>query len=344
MEVQGNDVFFGGFLYDDLGNPVWYVTRGTLSDPSTYSGNWQLYAGGQTITGGYRTPVLANANVGAVTTRFPSSQTGGSLTLPNNTVVPLQRFDFAGLPPGNTTAQTLFDKLARGVWLADGSPEPIPFRFSRNGGFMMGQYGAAQGGGRTGVEYGSVSWDPQTQRVQFTRSIDTNGQWGTSHPRGTSTLTVSADGRVVTVVDSVDGPATLRQMDNDPTGIVGAWAVSDPVLLKTVHILFLANGKYVMLDPLGDTDASPTKPSCGGPGVEGGTYTTSGPTTHFTLTITVRFDSNGCAGINDRTTLPATEVIPGMSISPDGKVLRFTEFEMYRVSTNLPAASSAARR
>ena len=51
-----------------------------------------------------------------------------------------------------------------------------------------------------------------------------------------------------------------------------------------------------MTDPVGDD--TPGQPSCGGPGIEVGTYTWNGAT--GTLTITgVTIDTNGCAGLNE---------------------------------------------
>lgn len=56
IEVQGDKVFVVAFMYDAAGNPVWYYSAGTMSTPTTYSGPWLQFAGGQTLTGAYRPP------------------------------------------------------------------------------------------------------------------------------------------------------------------------------------------------------------------------------------------------------------------------------------------------
>jgi len=56
IEVQGGTLFMVGFMYDDAGNPVWYLSAGPLSSPTTYHGNLVQVAGGQTESGPYHPP------------------------------------------------------------------------------------------------------------------------------------------------------------------------------------------------------------------------------------------------------------------------------------------------
>ena len=60
-------------------------------------------------------------------------------------------------------------------------------------------------------------------------------------------------------------------MENDPKGITGAWA-ADPATMKTPIYLFFSNGKYMMVDPIGDIKTADHE-SCGDPGVEFASYT-----------------------------------------------------------------------
>ena len=60
IEVQGNNLFIVGFMYDDAGNPVWYLSAGPLSTPTTYHGNLLQIVGGQTESGPYHPPSAAN--------------------------------------------------------------------------------------------------------------------------------------------------------------------------------------------------------------------------------------------------------------------------------------------
>jgi hypothetical protein len=56
LEVQGDNFFIAGFMYDTNGLPSWYVSTGKMSDVQTYRGNWVQYSGGQTMFSSYRSP------------------------------------------------------------------------------------------------------------------------------------------------------------------------------------------------------------------------------------------------------------------------------------------------
>jgi hypothetical protein len=95
LEVQANEMFYAGFMYDTSGNPVWYATGPqTLSTQESYMGNFAQFCCGQVLFGAYKSAGIANADVGATTLQF-SSQTAGTMTYPNGTQIPIQRFVFA---------------------------------------------------------------------------------------------------------------------------------------------------------------------------------------------------------------------------------------------------------
>jgi hypothetical protein len=56
VELQGNNLFIVGFMYDDTGRPIWYFSAGPMTDDSTYHGDVLQFANGQTIAGTYRPP------------------------------------------------------------------------------------------------------------------------------------------------------------------------------------------------------------------------------------------------------------------------------------------------
>lgn len=85
------------------------------------------------------------------------------------------------------------------------------------------------------------------------------------------------------------------KMENDPKGIVGAWAV-DSAAIKTPTYLFFSNGKYMMIDPIGDV-ASPGHESCGDPGVEFASYTYDSGSKALNIKG-FTYDNNGCAGFS----------------------------------------------
>ena len=86
------------------------------------------------------------------------------------------------------------------------------------------------------------------------------------------------------------------KLENDPKGIVGAWAV-EPGAIKTPTYVFFSNGKYMMIDPIGDV-ASPGHESCGDPGVEFASYTYDAGGTLVIKGFT--YDTNGCAGFSNK--------------------------------------------
>jgi hypothetical protein len=92
LEVQNTTLFMSGFMYDANGQATWYLTSGPMTSTALYQGQLMRCAGGQSLTGPYQPPSCP-ANAGPVTLQF-TSQTAGSLTLPNGTAVPLQRFSF----------------------------------------------------------------------------------------------------------------------------------------------------------------------------------------------------------------------------------------------------------
>ena len=59
IEVQGDTLAIGGFMYDTIGNPVWYISNGKLSNFKQYKGTWQAFTGGQSLSGTYKPPVAA---------------------------------------------------------------------------------------------------------------------------------------------------------------------------------------------------------------------------------------------------------------------------------------------
>ncbi|MGE0498494.1 MAG: hypothetical protein AB7O72_11755 [Ramlibacter sp.] len=105
VEVQGSKAFVGGFMYDDAGEPTWYVVTANVLSGARASGTLQQYGGGQTLTGDYRSPQLLAPSPGTLS--ISSTSIGSAtLVLPDGGQVALTRF-FFNLPPvpeGFTTA------------------------------------------------------------------------------------------------------------------------------------------------------------------------------------------------------------------------------------------------
>ena len=69
IEVQGNNLFFVGFMYDGAGQPVWYYSAGPMTSVTGYSGALLQFAGGQTLAGSYHAPTTP-ATVGSLAIAF----------------------------------------------------------------------------------------------------------------------------------------------------------------------------------------------------------------------------------------------------------------------------------
>jgi len=95
LEWQGGQLFMAGYMYDDAGNPIWYLSGN--STPSTnlqsYSNQWLQFGNGQTLTGTYRAPVQVNGNVAPVTITFQGAE-NAIMTLPGGRTTSITRFRF----------------------------------------------------------------------------------------------------------------------------------------------------------------------------------------------------------------------------------------------------------
>lgn len=209
--------------------------------------------------------------------------------------------------------------LSSNIWVslpaANTGGRTILLRFAANGDYLHGEAGANVGSGTAGVEQGSASlpsFDTHGYKFAASAVVDTNDQWGLSHPLPCDRLRSVGDQLIATEGTTADGGvtctentnATISKAGNDPAGIVGVWALGSATVINTQHLAFFSNGKFLMVDPIGDTAI----PSCGGPGVESGSYTYNGNT----LTVSnFDYDTNGCAGLKDGTVSPSLTFIIG---------------------------------
>ncbi len=75
IEVQGDTLDVVSFMYDEAGNPVWYISSGKMASPNRYVGKLEQIAGGQTMSGPYKLPTTVTP-VGTITIDFASLETG----------------------------------------------------------------------------------------------------------------------------------------------------------------------------------------------------------------------------------------------------------------------------
>jgi hypothetical protein len=93
VEWQKGTADLAGYMYDDSGSAVWYITLAAPGDPKSLAGTWWQYAGGQTLAGAYQPATRISDNVAPVTVTFQTPSTA-IMTLPGGRQLPLKRFRF----------------------------------------------------------------------------------------------------------------------------------------------------------------------------------------------------------------------------------------------------------
>ena len=95
MEFQGNWLDVAGYMYDDQGNSVWYLTVAQMSgtNQQSFAGNWWSFGNGQTLTGPWRHNTQTSNNVAPVTITFTGTD-NAVMTLPNGLTTNLKRHRF----------------------------------------------------------------------------------------------------------------------------------------------------------------------------------------------------------------------------------------------------------
>ncbi len=212
--------------------------------------------------------------------------------------------------------------LSSQVWVGsfDNGAFMVVQRFGANGQYMEAEIGASEGGGMSGLEYGTAlatAVDGRGFKLAPVIEIDTNGSWGLSHLSACERVSVT--GGQLNYLEApascvTDTSSALTKAGNDPNGIVGVWNLGAAAIVKSQTFVFWANGKYAMLDPIGDTEAN----SCGGPGVEYGTYSYDATSKDVKI-LSVSVDTNGCAGLNDGTPGGGGMASFKLTLSSDGK-------------------------
>ena len=82
-----------GYMYDDQGNPIWYLAADVAppADVRAFSGQWWQFANGATLTGPYRPATRINDNVAPVTIQFTGPRKG-VMTLPGGRTIEIERY------------------------------------------------------------------------------------------------------------------------------------------------------------------------------------------------------------------------------------------------------------
>jgi hypothetical protein len=92
LEVQGDRVFLGGYMYDAAGEPLWYLAQATLEPANErFATTWLRFGNGQTLAGPWRPSQLVEANAGSVQIEFDSPRSA-TLVLPDGRRQRIVRF------------------------------------------------------------------------------------------------------------------------------------------------------------------------------------------------------------------------------------------------------------
>jgi hypothetical protein len=208
-------------------------------------------------------------------------------------------------------------------------------RFSASGEYLHGQVNPTDSV-RTGVEHGTVTVDIADAHgfhlTSSNRDVDTNGDAGVNNdnsecqrvvPVGEGLYAPNTAQRVAPCNFLPGNPVSLRKAANDPTGIVGVWAVGSATTIKTSTIVISPDGTFLNVDPIH-------------PGIEAGTYTYNTTTKIFTIPTTLPYDTNGSSGVSDGTANTSNQSLvlssDGMTIAVNGGPGNVGGATLYRIS------------
>lgn len=216
----------------------------------------------------------------------------------------------------------------------------ITFRFDGHGNYVMTQVGAPEldGAGivigHAGVEAGAINWDPQTGEMTLNGSptLDTNGEWGLSHPLPEEHVYISLDGAtlLLRIVDNdpntVDGEQRIARTPQPADSLLGVWNINGTGLANT-QMQFLDSGRAIIA-------TTSTAAGCEATGIEFVDYSVSGNVLTFS---NVTVDSNGCAGVHDALAPQGQQFLSTtFSFNSDGSVNLGATGTLYRYdSTSL---------
>jgi hypothetical protein len=95
MEWQAGTLDIAGYMYDDAGNSVWYLTVDSMKGATgqSFTQNWWSYGNGQTLTGAWKPNTRLSTTVAPVTIEFSAPDTA-LMTLPNGRTTALKRHRF----------------------------------------------------------------------------------------------------------------------------------------------------------------------------------------------------------------------------------------------------------
>ena len=204
--------------------------------------------------------------------------------------------------------QASFYKDIAGTWeIGRTNTSAVLLHILPDGRYALGEADVADETGKSGIETGRLNWNPLTSALSPVISVDTNGDYGLSHPDNDGHHRLSYNGTDLVLTDVGSNSTYILTKVKQSSGLVGTWQFN-----QTHLFAFFDTGFYFLLDTEGD---------CDNPGIEYGKYSI----TSNTLAVTeVLYDTNGCGGLHDTSDsakVNATYSISGTSLTlhPQGE-------------------------
>jgi hypothetical protein len=195
-----------------------------------------------------------------------------------------------------------------GTWYIDDEDGKVALTFFADGSYILAESGEEDEDGQSGMERGTYSYNVTTEAFTAEAQVDTNGQWGLSHPD--APMKIKVDNDTLTLTEGDDEYQATR-VKNEDDSIVGSWYVNDSSENSLAVITFLADNTYMMAE-----DGTPD--DGGDDGMELGTYEWNSATNAFEVK-SIDIDTNGDWGLSD--------IGSDVTIEIQGDKMVFTEGE-----------------
>ncbi len=111
--------------------------------------------------------------------------------------------------PLNSSKSTQVNNLVGSWGFIGGANDTGIITFLDATNYTMVQDGTPDAAGQDGMEIGTYTWDSSTGAFTVNVIIDTNGEWGLSHPQGAATISVT--GNTLTYTDPT-GTSVLKRV------------------------------------------------------------------------------------------------------------------------------------
>ena len=208
--------------------------------------------------------------------------------------------------------QASFYKDIAGTWeIGRNNTSAVLLHILPDGRYALGEADVADETGKSGIETGRLNWNALTSALSPVISVDTNGDYGLSHPDNDGHYRLSYNGTDLVLTDVGSNSTYILTKVKQSSGLVGTWQFN-----QTHLFAFFDTGFYFLLDTEGDDD-------CANPGIEYGKYSMTANTLAATEVL---YDTNDCGGLQDSwdgSKVNATYSISGTSLTlhPQGEDL-----------------------